>query len=123
MEFRRLFILIADDNQDLATTFSILFKLLGFDVEAVHDGRDALTAALNRRPDVLLLDVGLPGWDGYQVARRFRSDDALKDVLIIAVSGYTPDMFLARSTPGDFDHYLVKPVEFGTLLPLLYGTA
>ncbi len=117
--FQRRFILIADDNRDLAISLSMLLKLVGFEVETVHNGRDAVTAAKNRRPDVLLLDIGLPGLDGYQVARQFRSDDRLKNVFIIAISGYSPDMFLERSTPGDFDHYFTKPVDFKTLLPLL----
>jgi CheY-like chemotaxis protein len=117
--FQRRFILIADDNLDLAMTLSILLKLAGFEVQTVHNGRDAVTAAKNRRPDILLLDIGLPGLDGYQVARQFRNDDKLKHVFIIAISGYSPDMFLERSTPGDFDHYLTKPVDFRTLLPMI----
>jgi CheY-like chemotaxis protein len=120
--FQRRFILIADDNRDLAISLSILLKLVGFDVETVHNGRDAVTAAKNRRPDVLLLDIGLPDLDGYRVARLFRSDEQLKGVFIIAISGYSPDMFLERSTPGDFDHYFTKPVDFKTLLPLLGKT-
>jgi len=98
--FRRRSVLIADDNRDLAISLSILLKLFSFEVEIVHNGGDAVTAARNRRPDVLLLDIGLPGLDGYQVARRFRSDDLLKHIFIIAVSGYSPDMFSDRSTPG-----------------------
>jgi two-component system OmpR family response regulator len=121
MDFlRRRFILIADDNRDLAISLSMLLKLVGFDVQTVHTGGEAVTAAKSRRPDVLLLDIGLPGLDGYQVARQFRSDDTLKDVFIIAVSGYSPDMFQGRSTPGDFDHYFTKPVDFPTLLSLIH---
>jgi DNA-binding response OmpR family regulator len=118
--FQRRFILIADDNRDLAISLSILLKLVGFEVETVHDGRDALRAATNRRPDVLLLDIGLPGLDGYQVARQFRSDDRLKNVFIIAISGYSPDMFSERSTQWDFDRYFTKPVDFGTLVSLIH---
>ncbi len=121
--FRRRFILIADDNQDLAMSLSILLKLVGFDVEVVHDGRDAVTVGKSRRPDVLLLDIGLPGLNGYQVARQFRSDERLKDTIIIAISGYSRNMFERLSKPGDFDHYLVKPVDFRTLLPLINKTA
>jgi CheY-like chemotaxis protein len=121
--FRRRSVLIADDNRDLAISLSILLKLFRFEVEIVHNGDDAVTAARNRRPDVLLLDIGLPGLDGYQVARRFRSDDLLKHIFIIAVSGYSPDMFSGRSTPGDFDYYFTKPVDFKTLLPLISQTA
>jgi CheY-like chemotaxis protein len=121
--FRRRFILIADDNQDLAISLSILLKLVGFDVQAVHDGRDAVTVAKTRKPDVLLLDIGLPGLNGYQVAGQFRSDERLKDTIIIAISGYSRNMFERLSKPGDFDHYLVKPVDFRTLLPLINKTA
>ena len=78
---------------DLAISLSILLRLVGFEVETVHNGRDAVTIAKNRRPDVLLLDIGLPGLDGYQVARQFRSDDKLKTVFIIAISGYSPICF------------------------------
>jgi CheY-like chemotaxis protein len=98
--FQRRFILIADDNLDLAVSLSMLLKLVGFEVETVHQGRDAVAAAKNRKPDVLLLDIGLPDWDGYQVARHFRGDDQLKDVFIIAVSGYSPDMGSGCSTRG-----------------------
>jgi CheY-like chemotaxis protein len=118
--FRRRFILIADDNRDLAISLSMLLKLVGFEVETVHTGGEAVTAAKDRRPDVLLLDIGLPGLDGYQLARQFRSDDMLKDVFIIANSGYSPDMFRERSTPADFDHYFTKPVDFPTLLSLIH---
>lgn len=116
---RRLFILIADDNRDLARSLSILLKLVGCDVEVVHNGRDAVIVARLRKPDVLLLDIGLPILNGYQVAAEFRSDAKLKDVLIIAVSAYSPDMRPGRFQQNDFDHYLVKPVDFKTLVPLI----
>jgi two-component system, chemotaxis family, CheB/CheR fusion protein len=119
---RRRFILIADDNRDLAFGLSLLLNLVGFDVETVHDGHAAVTAAKKRRPDILLLDIGLPGLNGHQVARVLRSDDRLKDILIIAISGYDPDMRPGRSKPGDFDHHLVKPVDVTTLLPLINET-
>ena len=117
--FRRRFILIADDNHDLALTLSVLLKLIGFDVDTVHDGRDAVTTARTRRPDILLLDIGLPGLNGYEVAGLFRSDAKLKDVLIIAISAYSPDTFAGRYDQSIFDHYLLKPVDFKTLVPLL----
>jgi DNA-binding response OmpR family regulator len=121
--FQRRFILIADDNRDLATSLSILLKLVGFEVDMVHNGRDALAAAKNRRPDVLLLDIGLPGLDGYEVGRQFRSDETLKTVFIIAISGYSPDMFSGPSTQWSFDRYFTKPVDFNTLLPLILKLA
>jgi CheY-like chemotaxis protein len=116
---RRLFILIADDNEDLAKSLSILLNLVGFDVETVHDGRDALRAALAHPPDAVLLDIGLPGMDGLQVAEQMRSDPRLKDILIIAISGYGPEMFEGRSQRAGFDHHLVKPVAFSTITSLL----
>ena len=121
--FRRRAILIADDHEDLSVSLAILLKLVGFDVETVHNGRDAVTSAMLRRPDVLLLDIGLPVLDGYQVAAEFRRNGNLKDVVIIAVSGYSPGMFLERTTEAAFDHYLVKPVEFRTLLSLISKSA
>jgi DNA-binding response OmpR family regulator len=121
--FRRRFILIADDNHDLARTLSVLLKLIGFDVDTVHDGRDAVTTARTRRPDILLLDIGLPGLNGYEVAGLFRSDGKLKDVLIIAISAYSPEMFAGRYDQSIFDHYLLKPVDFKTLVPLLRTVA
>lgn len=116
---RRLNVLIADDNRDLATGLSLLLKLFGFDVETVHDGHDALRAARARRPHVVLLDIGLPGLDGFQVAEQMRADAGLKTVLIIAISGHSPDMFPERSRRAGFDHHLVKPVSIKTLLPLM----
>jgi DNA-binding response OmpR family regulator len=120
--FRRRFILIADDNQDLALSLSILLKLVGFEVETVNNGRDAVNLARSRRPDFLLLDIGLPGLNGYQVAGELRADDALKDVVIIAISGYSPEMLRGHWPKEHFDHYLVKPVDFTTLLPLITKT-
>jgi CheY-like chemotaxis protein len=117
--FRRLYIIVADDNRDVAATLSSLLKLVGFEIATVHDGREAVATAISRPPDVLVLDIGLPGLDGHEVARRFRSEENLKNVLIVATSGYSPDMLPGRCKHGDFDHYLVKPVDFRTLLPLL----
>jgi two-component system CheB/CheR fusion protein len=116
---RRPFILIADDNRDLAKGLSILLKLGGFDVETVHDGTAALKAALAHRPDVLLLDIGLPGMDGFQVAEHIRSDPVMKHILIIAISGYDMDMFHGRSQRAGFDHHLVKPADPLAVLSLI----
>jgi CheY-like chemotaxis protein len=119
--FRRPFILIADDNRDLAWSLSVLLRLAGFEVEVVHDGYAALRSARARRPDVLLLDIGLPGIDGFQVAEELRSEPELKHIFIIAISGYGPDMLQGRARRAGFDHHLVKPVDFKTILSLLPG--
>jgi CheY-like chemotaxis protein len=116
---QRRAILIADDNRDLAWCLALLLKLAGFEVETVHDGLAALRAARARRPDVVLLDIRLPGLNGFQVAEQMRSDPALKDVFIIAISAYSPDMFPGQPRRAGFDHQLVKPVEFQTITSLL----
>jgi CheY-like chemotaxis protein len=121
--FRRSSVLVADDNHDLAISLSQLLKIVGFDVETVYNGSDAVNVARTHKPDVLLLDIGLPGLNGYQVAANFRSDETLKNVLIIAISGYSRDMFREHWKKEYFDHYLVKPVDFRTLLPLISKTA
>jgi CheY-like chemotaxis protein len=116
---RRRFILIVDDNHDLTITLSLLLKSLDFDVDVVHNGHGALAVALTRRPDLVLLDLGLPGLDGFEVARRFRSDDRLKGVRIIAMTAYPRNTFPGRTDHEDFDHYLVKPVDLKALLTLI----
>jgi CheY-like chemotaxis protein len=115
-------ILIAEDHRDLAKTLAMLFNLAGFDAEIVHDGRDALKAARAHRPDVLLLDISLPGLDGVRVAEQMRRDPFLKNILIIATSAYDPDMFRGPARGAGFDHRLVKPVAFPTILSLLART-
>jgi DNA-binding response OmpR family regulator len=117
--FRRRFILIVDDDRDLAIILCMLLNLVGFDVVVAYNGYEALAIARTGKPDVLILDIGLPGLDGQEFARQFRSDDRLKTVLIIAHSAYSPDTAPGRSHEGIFDHHLVKPVDFETLLPLL----
>lgn len=115
-------ILIAEDHRDLAKTLAVLLNLAGFDAEIVHDGRDALKAARAHRPDVLLLDISLPGLDGVRVTEQMRSDPLLSNVLIIATSAYDPDMFRGRSQRASFDHRLIKLVAFPTILSLLART-
>jgi CheY-like chemotaxis protein len=116
---RRVFVLIADDNRALAKGLSILLTHGGFDVEIVHDGTEVLRAALARKPDVLLLDIGLPGMDGFEVADQLRNDQQFREILIIAISAYSPDMLENRSDRVAFDHRLVKPVNFERILSLL----
>ena len=118
-QVRTPFILIADDNEDLAQSLSVLLKMVGYESEVAHDGEEALRRAMQHTPDVVLLDIGLPGLDGFQVAERMRDVDRLKSVQIIAISGYPPEMFKARSGKTGFDRHLVKPVDFSVLLPLI----
>jgi CheY-like chemotaxis protein len=116
---RRLLILIADDNRDLAKGLSILLTLRGFDVEIIHDGREVLKTARARRPDAFLLDISLPGIDGCQVAAQIRADEQFNDSLLIAISAYD-EFLLDDSAPlAAFDHHFAKPVDFKAVLTLL----
>ena len=98
-----------------------LLKLLGHDVRVAHDGPEALEAAREHRPEVVLLDIGLPGMDGYEVAARLRQEECCQDAVIIAVSGYGQEEDRRRSREAGFDHHLVKPVDFDALIVLLIG--
>jgi CheY-like chemotaxis protein len=77
-----------------------------------HTGPTALAAALDYRPDVILLDIGLPEWDGYEVAKRIRQEPALRDTVLVAITGYEREADRQRSQQAGFDHHLVKPADF-----------
>src|SRR5581483_7051327 len=102
-------VLVVDDNVDAANTLKHLLQSLGHEIRTAHDGVAALAAADEVRPDVVLLDIGMPGMNGYEVARhlRSRSDRRLK---IVAITGWGTDADRARSTDAGFDVHLVKPV-------------
>jgi two-component system, chemotaxis family, CheB/CheR fusion protein len=111
-------VLVVDDNRDLVRTTSLLLKSQGFEVATAHDGRAAIEKARSFRPDVVLLDIGLPILDGYQVAERLRGDARTKAAMIIAISAYDRDFNATGSQEAAFDHHLVKPVYFDALLAL-----
>ena len=94
-------------------------KRLGHEVATAHTGPDGLEAARDHRPDFILLDIGLPGMDGYEVAARLRQDECCKDAVIIAVSGYGQEEDRRRSREAGFDHHLIKPLDQDVLLSLL----
>jgi len=111
-------ILIVDDNKDLATSLARLLGLLGHDVKVVFDGRMMLEAARSYRPRVVLLDIGLPNLDGYQVARCLRQE-GFSDAIIIAVSGYGQEEDRRRSREAGMDYHLTKPVDIKTITELI----
>jgi CheY-like chemotaxis protein len=93
--------------------------LSGYKVQLARTGPNALEMAADARPDVVLLDIGLPGMDGYQVARRLREKPEFKHVMICALTGYTPsEADRQRQQETGFDHYFVKPVRLQSLLDL-----
>lgn len=112
-------ILVVDDNQDSANTCALLLQLDGHDAKAVYEGAAALAIVCEFKPDVILMDIGLPGMDGYQVARRIREMPQLHNVLLIAVSGYSPAEEHSRSQGACFDHHLMKPVDFNHIRKLI----
>jgi CheY-like chemotaxis protein len=103
-------VLVVDDQADLARSLARLLKAWGHEVHSAHDGPAALEAAQTHRPEVVLLDVGLPGMDGYEVARRLRGqwDGGLR---IVALTGYGQEEDRLRSRAAGFDDHLVKPVD------------
>ncbi len=112
-------VLIVDDNADAALISGQLLKLLGFEVRVVHDGRAAIDAARSLCPEVVLLDIGLPGMNGFEVARRLRQEECGREAVIIAVSGYGDEPSRERGREAGFDHHLVKPVDIDALAALI----
>ena len=108
---RPLNVLVVEDDVDVARTLRALLELLGHHPRVVHLGRDAIAAALEDRPDVLLCDIGLPGgMDGYEVARRFRADPLLSSVHLIAVTGWGHPDDRRKALEAGFNLHLTKPV-------------
>ena len=116
---KSLKVLVVDDNVDAARSLAVLLEMCGHQVKLAYDGPTATQAALAYQPDVVLLDIGLPGLDGYQVAQWIRQQASLKDVLLVAVTGYGQDSDRQRSKDAGFDHHLVKPVDFDEVERLL----
>jgi two-component system, chemotaxis family, CheB/CheR fusion protein len=112
-------ILVVDDNADAAELLVMLLKMDGHDVMMVHDGPAALQVASAFSPEVVLLDLGLPGMDGYEIARGLRQIPALASTALVAVTGYGRDEDRQRSRKAGFDHHLVKPVDMDTLRRVL----
>ena len=114
-------IVVADDNVDAALTLGALLGLQGHDVRTAHDGMEALDEVMRFEPHVVILDIGMPGMNGYKVAAAVRERN--RDVLLIAVTGWGQDEDRHRSKAAGFDHHLVKPVDFGVLSELLAARA
>ncbi len=104
-------ILVADDNRDAAESLAIILRLEGHEVELAHDGQSALQSFATLRPDVALLDIGMPKANGYEVARKIRATPAGAGVLLIAITGWAQDTDKAQSRAAGFDHHLTKPIE------------
>jgi CheY-like chemotaxis protein len=111
-------ILVVDDNRDAAESLAMLLRQVGHDTRTAHDGLEAIQAAATFRPDVVLLDIGLPKLDGYEVARRIRQRQWGKKMLLTALTGWGQDEDKRRSQLAGFDHHLTKPVDAVALMKL-----
>lgn len=117
---RRRRVLVVDDNLDSAESLGVLLQMAGHEVQLAHDGPSALALAREYRPEIVLLDIGLPaGMDGYEVAQRMRPDAGPAGVVLVALTGYGQDEDRRRAAQAGFDHHLVKPVDVGHLTRLL----
>jgi signal transduction histidine kinase/CheY-like chemotaxis protein len=112
-------VLVVDDNTDAVQSLALLLRMWGHEVRVAHDGPTALALAAEFQPEAVLLDIGLPGMDGYEVARRLRQHPGTAQVLLVAITGYGQEDDRLHSQAAGFDQHLIKPVDPNTLRPLL----
>jgi CheY-like chemotaxis protein len=112
-------VLIVDDNSDAAEMLGLMLSYLGCEVRLAYNGLDALTLARDFRPDLIILDIGLPGLNGYEVASRLRAEEWGRDIVLIALTGWGQDEDKRRAREAGFDHHLVKPVNPDVLETIL----
>src|ERR671938_792283 len=104
-------LLVVDDNQDAADSLAMLLRLQGHEVRVAYSGMAAVEMTKTFTPDVVFLDIGMPGMDGYEVARRLRQQPGLERVVLAALTGWGQQEDRRRTAEAGFDHHLVKPVE------------
>jgi CheY-like chemotaxis protein/two-component sensor histidine kinase len=112
-------ILAVDDNEDVVESLALLLRMYGHEVETARDGLEALAAAERFNPDLVLLDLGMPGLDGYGACKRLREQPWSRDMTIVALTGWGQDADRLRTTAAGFDDHLVKPVDPAALCRLL----
>jgi len=112
-------ILVVDDNQDSALSMAMMLSIMGHDTRTAHDGESAVTTAESFLPEVVLLDIGLPKLNGYEVAQRIRQQPWGESMYLIAVTGWGQDEDRQRSAEVGLNVHMVKPVEPATLEKLL----
>jgi DNA-binding response OmpR family regulator len=114
-------VLVVDDNRDSADSLAMLLRLAAFDVETAYDGDAVLETSRSFHPDIILLDIGLPHVDGYELARRLRDQLGTENATLVAMTGYGMDADRSRSQESGFDAHLVKPVDLNELWFILTG--
>jgi CheY-like chemotaxis protein len=112
-------ILVVDDSVDAAEALGELLRDFGHEVATAHDGPKALDSARLHRPEVVLLDIGMPEMDGYEVAKRMREELGLGDALLVALSGHGEDRDRRLAREAGFDQHVTKPVDAARLVELL----
>ena len=112
-------LLIVDDNEDACDALADLLRVLGYEVRCAADGPSAMALLDDYRPRLALLDIGLPGEDGYALARRMRADARMAQAKLVALSGYDADNARPGATEARFDQHLVKPVSIDHLVEVL----
>ena len=112
-------ILIADDNQDALESLALMLRMEGHEVHCASDGEEALALAGLRRPEIVVLDVGMPKLDGCEVARRIRAESWGRGAVLVALTGWGQEIDRRRSREAGFDMHLVKPVDPATLCDML----
>jgi signal transduction histidine kinase/CheY-like chemotaxis protein len=112
-------VLVVDDNVDTVTTLAMLVQESGHEVRTAYDGSAVLEVALDYQPNVVLLDIGLPGLNGFEVGKQLRQQPALQNAVLVALTGYGRESDRQRSQEAGFDHHLVKPGDFGKVLQIL----
>lgn len=112
-------ILIVDDNKDCVDSLAMLLEMNGYEALASLDSADALVIAASERPDVILLDIGMPGIDGFELCRRLRREPWGKDALIVAITGWGREADQDEAFAAGCDHHFLKPVQFDALRGLL----
>jgi CheY-like chemotaxis protein len=116
-------ILVADDNRDSAESLGMLLELSGHEVFLAHDGVTALALAAEKRPHVALLDIGMPGMDGYEVAASVRAETWGSAITLIAITGWGQEDNKRAAQAAGFDHHLTKPMDSAVLDALLATVA
>ena len=116
-------VLVVDDSVDTVSSLALVLRESGHDVRTALDGLSALEAALDHPPDVVLLDIGLPGLDGYEVARRMREQPLLSKTVLVAMTGYGLESDRQRTKQAGIDHHLVKPIRFDQLHEIFASVA
>ena len=112
-------ILVVDDNEDSTRLTARLLTLSGYEVKTAYDGHEAVELARSFRPEAVLLDIGLPGLDGYEVASILKADESCRDATFIALTGYGEESAVTRASEAGFHHHLTKPVDFSELSVLI----